>query len=133
MAVEIDQLNEITEKIIKCAYKVSNTLGVGFLEKVYEKALTIELKKENLKVENQKAFKIYYENKIVGEYVADILVENKILVELKAVKEFDETHFAQCINYLKAANLELCLLINFAKPRIKIKRFINDIDMGYTK
>jgi GxxExxY protein len=120
------KINEITEKIIGCAHKVSNNLGCGFLEKVYENALIIELKKAGLEVKQQDPIEIFYGNNLVGEYLADILVENKVIIELKVVKKFDEIHFAQCINYLKATDLKVCLLINFDKTKVQIKRIVNN-------
>lgn len=116
------ETNEITEKIIGCAYRVSNGLGIGFLEKVYENALAHEIRKTGLSVQQQYPIKVVYDSVIVGDYVADLLVENCILVELKAVKALDEIHMAQCINYLKATGLELCLLINFHDKKVQIKR-----------
>ena len=118
------ETNLICEKIIGCAYNVANTLGVGFLEKVYENALCIELVQVGLKVEQQKFIQIKYKNVIVGEYNADILVNNLVLVELKAQKNLDDSYQAQCINYLKATQLNVCLLINFGKPRIETKRIV---------
>jgi len=115
-------LNKITEKIIGCAYAVGNNLGVGFLEKVYENALAYEIRKANLKVEQQKLIQVFYDKTVVGEYFADLLVENSILIELKAVKNLDEIHLAQCLNYLKATVLPICLLINFGKTRVEVRR-----------
>jgi GxxExxY protein len=119
------ELNEITEKIIGCAYTVSNTLGSGFLEKVYENALAIELKKQGLRVVQQNEIQVRYDNIVVGEYIADLLVENTIIVELKAVKSLDDIHSAQCLNYLRATQLKTCLLLNFGKPKLEIKRLSN--------
>jgi len=119
-------MNElITEKIIGCAYTVANTLGCGFLEKVYENALAHELRKEGLVVLQQAGVNVIYDGIVVGEYVSDLLVENEILVELKAVKALDNIHMAQCMNYLKATGLQVCLLINFGSPRIEVKRVLN--------
>jgi GxxExxY protein len=119
-------MNElITEKIIGCAYTVANTLGCGFLEKVYENALAHELRKEGLVVLQQAGVNVIYDGVVVGEYVSDLLVENEILVELKAVKALDNIHMAQCMNYLKATGLQVCLLINFGSPRIEVKRVLN--------
>ncbi|BBB47024.1 GxxExxY protein [Pelolinea submarina] len=123
--VELEKLNRITEKIIGCAYTVSNTLGIGFLEKVYENALAVELRKNDLKFIQQAPIEVTYKGFIVGDYVADLLVEDAVLVELKAVKTLDENHLAQCINYLKSSNYGVCLLINFGTKRIQIKRIIN--------
>lgn len=118
-------LDEITQKIIGCAFQVSNGLGAGFLEKVYENALVIELSQASLRVEQQKSIQVIYGGQVVGDYIADLVVADSVLVELKAVKSLDEIHMAQCLNYLKAANLKLCLLINFGRPKIEVKRIMN--------
>jgi GxxExxY protein len=119
------RLNELSEKIIGAAFEVSNVLGAGFLEKVYENALNVELKLRGLKTLPQAPLKVHYKKELVGDYIADILVENEIIVELKTVKEFDDIHLAQCLNYLRITGLKLCLLINFSKPRVEIKRIVN--------
>jgi len=119
------ELDKITEKIIGCAFSVSNSLGSGFLEKVYENALFHELTKNGLVVEKQVSLKVKYDGVVVGDYVADFLVEKSILIELKAAESLDNTHFAQCLNYLKATGLKLCLLINFGTKRVQVKRIIN--------
>ena len=98
------ELDSITEKIIGAAYSVSNKLGIGFLEKVYENALCIELLKLGLFIEQQKALQVRYDDHIIGEYYSDVFVENSIVVELKTAKKIDETHMAQLLNYLKACN-----------------------------
>ncbi|MCZ7402636.1 MAG: GxxExxY protein [Candidatus Methanoperedens sp.] len=121
------QLNELSEKIIGAAFEVSNILGVGFLEKVYENALNVELELRGLQVQQQAPLKVYYKDELVGDYIADILVNNEIIIELKTVKEFDDIHIAQCLNYLKITGLKLCLLINFSKPRVDIKRIVRGI------
>ncbi len=118
------ELDAITEKIIGCAYDVSNTLGSGFVEKVYENALYIRASKAGLKVTQQAPLTVYYEGAVVGEFVVDLLVEDRVLVELKAVRELDEIHEAQAMNYLKASGLPVCLLINFGRPKIEIRRFV---------
>ncbi len=122
MNTDKHRLNQITEKIIGCAYMVSNELGCGFLEKVYENALVYELRNAGIRVNQQHNIQVSYDNVIVGEYVADLLVEECVLVELKAAKALDEIHLAQCLNYLKATGLNICLLLNFGKPRVEIKR-----------
>lgn len=119
---ELEKFNPITEKIIGCAYQVSNTLGAGFLEKVYENALAHEMGKAGLKVQQQYPIKVWYDGIAVGEYYADLLVENCVLVELKAVKDLNEVHHSQALHYLKATGLRLCLLLNFGKRKIDIKR-----------
>ena len=115
-------LNGLSERIIGCAFAVSNTLGVGFLEKVYENALAHELRKAGLTVQQQYSMAVRYDGVIVGEYIADFLVNGLILVELKAVKSLDDIHVAQCMNYLRTTGLRLCLLMNFARPRVEIRR-----------
>ncbi len=117
---------EITNKIIKSFYKVYNTLGYGFLEKVYENAMAVELKKHGLKVNCQFPISVHYENELVGEYFADIIVNNLIVLELKAASELTEEHECQLINYLKATDIELGLLMNFGKEaEYKRKIFTN--------
>lgn len=123
MDTDAHGLNLLTEKIIGCAYKVSNELGCGFLEKVYENALAHELRKAGLSTEQQKPIIVRYDGVVVGEYVADLVVEGCVLIELKACKSLDDIHSAQCLNYLKATNFPICLLINFGRPKVEIKRF----------
>lgn len=117
----------ITKKIIEAYYKVFNSLGYGFLEKVYENALKIELKRLNLKVDQQKNIKVYYDEFEVGDYFADLIIEDLVIVELKAAESLCEEHEMQLINYLKATNLEVGLLLNFGKkPEFRRKVFSND-------
>ena len=116
---------QISELIIGSAYTVANTLGAGFLEKVYENALAHEIRKNGLEVIQQHAVNVQYDGVVVGEYIADLLIENEILVELKAVKGLDGVHMAQCMNYLKATGLQVCLLINFGSAKIEVKRIVN--------
>jgi GxxExxY protein len=117
---------ELSEKIIKAFYKVYNTLGYGFLEKVYENAMMIELQKMGLKAQRQVPIKVFYDMQLVGEYYADILVEDSIVLELKAAESLREEHECQLINYLKATELEVGLLFNFGKtPQFKRKIFTN--------
>ncbi len=124
-----DELNKISETIIGCSYAVGNALGNGFLEKVYENALALEIREKRLAVEQQYPVKVYYKNSIVGEFIADLLIEDKILVELKTIKNIDEIHLAQCLNYLQATKLPLCLLINFGKPRVEVKRVFQSANL----
>lgn len=121
-----ESLNDITEIIIGCAYRVSNGLGIGFLEKVYENALAHELRKGGLNVVQQYPATVYYDGVEVGHYVLDMLVNGAVVVELKAVKELDKAFLAQCLNYLKATNHRLCLLLNFGCPRLEIRRIVWD-------
>ncbi len=108
---------ELTEKIIKIFYKVYNKLGYGFLEKVYGNAMMVECEMEAINAIPQSPIKVFYESKIIGEYFADILVEDKVIVEIKAAKRLIEEHEAQLLNYLEATDIEVWLLLNFgAKP-----------------
>ena len=120
------ELDELTGKIIACVYTVSNALGAGFLEKVYENALVLELKNIGLIIKQQSPIQVNYKNSVVGEYTADILVNDTVILELKAASGLDNNHQAQCMNYLKATNLTVCLLINFGKPKVEIKRIVNN-------
>jgi len=116
----------ITEKIIKIFYKVYNRLGYGFLEKIYENAMMIELIRQGITAESQSPIRVLYEDEIIGEYFADILVDNKVIVEIKAVTNLAIDHEAQLLNYLKATDKEVGLLLNFGpKPEIKRKVFDN--------
>ena len=113
---------ELTRDILNAAFKVHNTLGCGFLEKVYENALVYELKQRRHRVDVQKAIKIRYGGEIVGEYIADIMVEDKVIVEIKAVEQTSVVHKAQVLNYLKATGCEIGLILNFAKPKLEYYR-----------
>ena len=117
-------VNRLSNRIIACALTVLHALGTGFLEKVYENALVHELRKSGLAVSQQHAMVVRYDGIVVGEYTVDLLVEHTILVELKAARAIDDIHRAQCLNYLKAAGLHICLLLNFGKPRLEIKRIV---------
>ena len=112
---------ELTEKIINCAFEVHNLLGSGFLEKVYENALLVELKRKGLKAESQYGLTVFYKESTVGEYLADIVVEDKIILELKALDKISDIHELQLKNYLKATGIELGLLINFGKS-VEVRR-----------
>lgn len=113
--------SELTKQIIQGFYQVYNTLGFGFLEKVYENALMIELEEIGLAAVQQSGVEVYYRRRDVGKYFADITVENKVILELKSVKELSEEHEAQLVNYLRASNVEVGLLMNFG-PRPKVIR-----------
>ncbi len=119
-------VDDITEQIIGCAFKVSSGLGVGFLEKVYENALFYELTKTDLEVKRQVPLTVIYDGIIVGEYYADLLVQDIVVVELKHVRQIEDAHIAQCINYLRATNNRIGLLLNFGQPKLQIKRLIHD-------
>lgn len=118
--------SDITERVIKAFYKVYNTLGYGFLEKVYENALHIELEQIGFSVNKQEPIKVYYESREVGVYFADLIVNGLVIIELKAAENLCEEHEFQLINYLKATELEVGLLLNFGKkPELRRKVFSN--------
>jgi len=117
----------LAKTIISCSYKIGRVLGCGFLEKVYENALAIELAAVGLSAVKQHPIKVSYAGQIVGDYTADIVVEDEIIVELKAVKSIENIHFAQCQNYLKATGKKLGLIINFGEEKVKIRRVVNGI------
>ncbi|MBI1832396.1 MAG: GxxExxY protein [Planctomycetes bacterium] len=121
-----DEMNQVSEKIIGLAYKVHNTLGAGFLEKVYENALAHELRKAGIKVAQQQKIDVIYDGIVVGVYITDLLVEECINVEIKTVKAIDDVHLAVSLNYLRATKLSLSLILNFAKPRVEIKRVVHN-------
>jgi len=127
MVKDKNYYDNLTELIISCAFKVSNRLGCGFLEKVYKNALLIELTKVGLRIDSQKPINVFYDGQIIGEYFADIVVENEIILELKAVRALENMHFAQCQNYLKATGMKLGLLINFGEEKVKVRRVVNGI------
>lgn len=116
--------SEITNKIIRCAIEVHKILGPGFLETIYEKALVHELRHEGLKVEEQVSVPIVYKETTIGEHRLDLLVADEVIVENKAVEEFNDIHMAQVLSYLKATGKRIGLLINFAKTKIDVKRII---------
>ena len=115
---------ELTRQIIGCAMKVSNTLGAGFLEKVYKNALALELRRSGLATRQQVPLAVFYEGEIVGEYVADLIVENQVLLELKTARALDGSHQAQLLNYLRATELRIGLILNFGTKRLGIKRMV---------
>ena len=118
------ELNALCEQVIGAAFRVSNTLGIGFVEKVYENALAMELRKADLKIQQQKPLRVLYDGAIIGESACDILVEDCLMVELKVATALDDAHLGQYLNYLKASGLHLCLLLNFGPPRLEIRRVI---------
>ncbi len=113
---------ELTEKIIGCAYRVYNKMGYGFLESVYEKCLLIELRKVGLHAESQKPITVYYDDEVVGEFIADIIVENTIILELKSVRRVLRAHEVQLVNYLVATGKSVGLVLNFGEHKVEIKR-----------
>lgn len=119
------QYGNLTKKIIRSFYDVYDELGAGFLESVYRNSLQISLENYGINYQQEEKINVYYKNQIVGEFRADLIIENKVLIEIKACKEFNQTHTSQIINYLKATNIEIGLLVNFG-PTLKFKRFIYD-------
>jgi len=117
-------INDLTYKINGAIYEVNRVLGPGFLEKVYENALMIEFKERGLKAENQVPINVDYKGSLVGDYYADIVVENKVILELKAIETLKKVHEAQILNYLKATGFDIGLLVNFTHPKAQIRRFI---------
>jgi GxxExxY protein len=115
---------QITEKIIGAAMEVHNTLGAGFFEKVYENALVRELSTRGLKIEQQKSITVHYKGEIVGEYIADLVVADAVVVELKTVDQLTDVHQAQLLNYLKATNMKVGLILNFNNPHLEFKRMV---------
>jgi len=115
---------ELTEKILSAAFKVHNTLGPGYLESIYQNAMVIELRSFGLKCDTEKLVEIFYNNDKVGEYRLDLVIDDKVIVELKAVSEFHPVHKAQIISYLKATRLKIALLLNFGTEKVEYKRFI---------
>ena len=116
--------DSLTERVIGAALEVSNALGAGFLEKVYERAMLTELRLRGIRVTTQTSFTITYKGHRVGEYCADILVEDVLVLELKCVEHLGQNHTAQCLNYLRASGLTLCLLMNFQRPKVEWKRIV---------
>ena len=114
----------VTEAVIGAAYQVANELGSGFLEKVYENALAVELRRADHEVEQQKQIEVWYKGEMVGLYHADLVVDHAVVVELKAVTSLDRLHRAQCLNYLRATRMETGLVINFGHPRIEVQRVV---------
>jgi GxxExxY protein len=124
MDANIRELDLLMKTVVGAAYEVSNVLGAGFLEKVYERALVQELVSRGLNVRSQASFPVGYKGQCVGDYVADLLIEEQLIVELKCVDQLANEHLAQCINYLKASGMKLALPINFQKPRVEWKRIV---------
>jgi GxxExxY protein len=120
-------LEALVENVIGAAYEVSNVLGAGFVEKVYERALLQELRLRGVPAATQTPFSVEYKGKPVGVYTADIVVQDQLLVEVKCVDSFSNEHLAQCINYLKASGLELALLINFRRPKVEWRRVVYNL------
>ena len=116
----------LTEAVIGSAFEVANVLGPGFLERVYQRAMMRELALRGVSAKAQVSFQVCYKGNLIGDYVADLVVEEKLIVELKCVDRFANEHLAQCINYLKASNLGVALLINFQRPKVEWRRILFD-------
>jgi GxxExxY protein len=121
------EYKELTEKIIGCAYRVYNKMGFGFLESVYEKCMLIELRKAGLNAESQKPITVYYEDEIVGEFVADIIVNDTIILELKSLRRIIKAHEVQLVNYLVATGKPAGLILNFGESKVDVKRKVKDL------
>ena len=120
------EINEVTYKVNGAVFEVNRILGPGFLKRVYENALLIELRSMGLKANNQVPINVYYKDKVVGQYTADILVEKKVILELKTVERLDKIHEAQLLNYLRATGIKIGILVNFKHTRAEIKRMVLD-------
>ena len=121
------EYKELTEKIIGCAYRVYNRMGFGFLELVYEKCMLIELRKAGFDIESQKPIRVQYDGEVVGDFVADILVNDTVILELKSVRKLVEAHEVQLVNYLVATGKPVGLLINFGETKVGVKRKVKDL------
>ena len=117
-------LDGISRRVIGAAQQISSSLGFGFLETVYENALAIQLKRAGLQVHQQVPVQVTYEGHIVGDYLPDLLVEGELIIEVKAIPALAPEHRQQCLNYLRATGLRVCLLLNFGRPRLEVKRFV---------
>jgi len=124
-------INDVTYAINGAVFEVNRVLGPGFLEKIYENALLIELKRRGIKAESQVPIRVLYKENAVGEYFADILVEGKVIVELKTVETIDKIHEAQLLNYLKATGMQVGILVNFKHPKAEIKRMVLNLTEGH--
>ncbi len=118
----------VTQKIIGCAYKVYRVMGFGFVESVYEKCLMIELQKAGIRAEAQKNIFVYYDDQVVGEYKADIFVNDAIIVELKSVNQLVKAHEVQLVNYLTATRKDIGLVVNFGPKSVEVKRKVRDLN-----
>ena len=121
------EYKNVTETIIGCAYRVYNKMGFGFLESVYEKCLLIELLKAGMDAESQKPITVYYDDEIVGEFVADIIVNDTVILELKSVRRVVKAHEVQLVNYLVATGKPIGLILNFGESKVEVKRKVKDL------
>jgi GxxExxY protein len=125
MNTDEHRFDSLTELVLGAVFEVSNTLGAGFLEKVYERAVLRELGLRDIRATAQASFTVAYKGHYAGEYFADILVEDVLVLELKCVERLTNEHLAQCLNYLRASGLTLCLLVNFHRPKVEWKRLVH--------
>ena len=121
------EYKELTEKIIGCAYRVYNKMGFGYLESVYEKCMLIELRKAGFDIESQKPIRVQYDAEVVGDFIADILVNDTVILELKSVRKLVEAHEVQLVNYLVATGKPVGLLFNFGETKVGVKRKVKDL------
>ena len=124
MNADKTDLNTLSEKVLGAVFEVSNTLGAGFLEKVYQRALLRELSLRGIRATAEASFAITYKGHSVGKYYADLLVEDELVIELKCAERLANEHMAQCLNYLRASGLTICLLVNFQKPKVEWRRIV---------
>jgi len=124
MPPALTSTNTLLDQVIGACYEVSNVLGPGFLEKLYERALFREIHLRQIPAQSQARFPVSYKDHIIGEYIADLVVDDRLILELKCTDEFTPLHMAQCINYLKASRLKIALLVNFHKPKVALKRIV---------
>ena len=122
-----EQLDDIAKKVVGAAMEVLNELGNGFLEKVYENALAIELRQRGLTVERQAELPVRYKGQNIGVYIPDLVVDDLVIIELKCVETFRKEHLAQCMNYLAITGFKLCMLLNFQRTRLEWRRVVNGI------
>ena len=122
------EYEEVTETIIGCAYRVYNKMGFGFLESVYAKCLIIEMRKAGLNTETQKPITVYYDGEVVGEFVADMMVNDAVIIELKSVRRIIKAHEIQLVNYLVATGKPVGLILNFGERKVEIKRKVKDLN-----
>ena len=127
MAADERRFDSLTERILQATFEVSNVLGCGFLEKVYERALLKELALQGIRAKTQVSYPVIYKGQCIGEYFADLIVEDEIVLELKCVDHLLNEHTAQCLNYLKASGHKLALLINFQRPKVQLKRIVREL------
>ena len=123
-------LDSLTERVVGAVFEVSNTLGAGFLEKVYQRALLAELRLRGMRAAGEVSYGVNYKGQVVGEYFADIVVEDVLVLELKCVERLGSEQMAQCLNYLRVSGLKLCLLVNFQRPKVELRRVVSGFEIA---